>query len=106
MRGELVGVNTIKIVKKDVQGMGFALSSEDFLPVIQRFFPQAPTQISTAGRGRLLVSSSTSDADVYIDGKFVGNAPSTFPLSPGDHSPTIKIPLRSFEGLTVPTRSR
>ncbi|MFZ0816565.1 MAG: trypsin-like peptidase domain-containing protein [Candidatus Sulfotelmatobacter sp.] len=87
-RGEVIGMNTVKVVKADVQGIGFALSAQDILSVVQRFFPQqAPTQ---SDKGRLQVASSIPDAEVYIDGKFVGNAPSTVPLAAGDHIVEVK----------------
>jgi S1-C subfamily serine protease len=88
--GEVIGMNTVKVVKADVQGIGFALSAQDILSVVQRFFPQpSPTETQ---KGRLQVASSVPDADVYIDGKFVGNAPSTVPLSAGDHTVEIRAP--------------
>jgi S1-C subfamily serine protease len=86
--GEVVGMNTVKVVKEDVQGIGFALSAQDILTVVQRFFPQQ--QPSQPEKGRLQVVSSVPDAEVYIDGKFVGNAPSTVPLSAGDHTVEVK----------------
>lgn len=89
-RGDVVGMNTIKVVKQGVQGLGFALSAQDILDVVKRFFP-APQAAPTAPRtGRLLVASTVPDAEVYIDGKFVGNAPSTVPLSAGDHVVEVK----------------
>jgi S1-C subfamily serine protease len=92
-RGEVIGMNTIKVVKEGVQGLGFALSAQDILNVVQRFFPrQEPLQ---PGRGKLQVVSSVPDAEVYIDGKFVGNAPSTLPLPPGDH--TIEVKASKFQ---------
>jgi S1-C subfamily serine protease len=86
--GEVIGMNTIKVVKEGVQGLGFALSGQDILSVVQRFFPQQEPERSQ--RGRLQVVSSVPDAEVYIDGKFVGNAPSTVPLSAGDHTVEVK----------------
>lgn len=86
--GDVIGMNTMKVVKEGVQGIGFALSAQDILTVVQRFFPQQnPVQ---PGKGRLQVVSSVPDAEVYIDGKFVGNAPSTLPLSAGDHTVEVK----------------
>jgi serine protease Do len=38
-RGDVIGMNTVKVVKEGVQGLGFALSSQDILDVVQRFFP-------------------------------------------------------------------
>jgi S1-C subfamily serine protease len=91
-RGEVVGMNTVKIVKDGVQGLGFALSAQDILDAVQRFFPQQqPVQ---SGKGKLQVVSSVPDAEVYIDGKFVGDAPSTVPLSAGDH--TIEVKASKF----------
>ncbi len=88
-QGEVVGMNTIKVVKPGVQGLGFALSAQDILSVVQRFFPreQAPTHLE---KGRVQVVSSVPDAEVYIDGKFVGNAPSSLPLLAGDHVVEVK----------------
>lgn len=86
--GEVIGMNTVKVVKADIQGIGFALSAEDILGVVQRFFPQQP--LPETKKGKLQVASSAPDAEVYIDGKFVGNAPSTVPLSAGDHTVEVK----------------
>ncbi len=85
--GEVIGMNTVKVVKEGVQGIGFALSAQDILGVVQRFFPERHGQPE---KGRLQVISSVSDAEVYIDGKFVGNAPSMVPLSAGDHTVEVK----------------
>jgi S1-C subfamily serine protease len=38
-RGQVVGINTQKLIKKNVTGIGFALSSTDLLAVLQRFYP-------------------------------------------------------------------
>jgi len=38
-RGEVVGINTQKLVKKNVSGIGFALSAGDLLEVLRRFYP-------------------------------------------------------------------
>jgi S1-C subfamily serine protease len=86
--GEVIGMNTVKIVKEGVQGIGFALSAQDILTVVQRFFPQQPP--AQPEKGRLQVVSSVPDAEVYIDGKFVGNPPSTVPLTAGEHTVEVK----------------
>jgi S1-C subfamily serine protease len=86
--GEVIGMNTVKVVKEGVQGIGFALSAQDVLTVAQRFFPQQPPAQSE--KGRVQVVSSVPDAEVYIDGKFVGNAPSTVPLAAGEHTVEVK----------------
>jgi hypothetical protein len=38
-RGEVIGINTQKLVKKNVTGIGFALSATDLLEVLHRFYP-------------------------------------------------------------------
>ena len=90
--GEVIGMNTVKVAKAGIQGLGFALSSQDILEAVQRFFPQQ--QPPQPGNGRLQVASSVGDAEVYIDGKYVGNAPSTVPLPAGDH--TIEVKAAKF----------
>jgi len=50
--GEVVGINTLKLVKKNTNGIGFALSASDLMTVLRRFYPDAhfaaPTQESAA----------------------------------------------------------
>jgi S1-C subfamily serine protease len=38
-RGEVIGINTQKLIKKNVTGIGFALSATDLLEVLHRFYP-------------------------------------------------------------------
>ncbi len=90
--GEVIGMNTVKVVKEGVQGIGFALSAQNILEIVQRFFPtQQPVQSDQA---RIQVASSVPDAEIYIDGKFVGDAPSALSLQPGDH--TIEVKASKF----------
>jgi S1-C subfamily serine protease len=53
-RGEVIGLNTLKVIRKNVTGIGFALSSGDLLTLLRRFYPAiaAPQQ---AQLGRRLV---------------------------------------------------
>jgi S1-C subfamily serine protease len=39
--GEVIGINTAKLIKKNVDGIGFALSASDLLEVLHRFYPNA-----------------------------------------------------------------
>ncbi len=41
MYGEIVGINTLKLVKKNTNGIGFALSASDLMAVLRRFYPDA-----------------------------------------------------------------
>jgi serine protease Do len=98
--GEVVGMNTWKIVSAQTQSLGFALSSGDLLTLLQRFYPDLSTPVpgrshTEDGFGSLLISSNPDGADVVVDGKFVGNTPETLKLSVGPHH--IKV---TFQGRT------
>jgi len=152
-RGEVIGINTQKIVKKNVTGIGFALSATDLLEVLHRFYPNisaanasenatssaAPAAISggavsatrgdgsdltkpdsrdgktqldsstplsgsqtpgapsepfasqpTHGFGTVAITSDPEDAEIYVDDKFVGNAPAKLKLAAGSHIMVLK----------------
>lgn len=102
--GDVVGITTQKrFLSADgrpLQGIGFALSSSDLLTVVQRFFPNV-TQIQGneerhSGKGHLSIVADIEGADVYIDGKLVGETPATFTLVPGQH----KVEVRDQNGQT------
>jgi hypothetical protein len=40
VQGEVIGLNTQKLVRKNVEGIGFALSSSDLLNLLTRFYPE------------------------------------------------------------------
>jgi serine protease Do len=125
--GEVIGLNTSKIVRKEVTGISFALSAGDLLKVLRRFYPDlaAPAPVTTASRsaeaasnpeespvtptpvsgptsssplaastaagfGVLTITSDPDDAEIYIDGKFHGNAPATLKLIAGSHTVVLK----------------
>jgi serine protease Do len=124
-RGQVVGLNTLKITKKNVTGIGFALSSTDLLTVLHRFYPDVPgttvrasadtpadaTDATAAnqladttssptpsplplippdGYGLLTITSEPDAAEIYVDGKFHGNAPATLKLPSGSHAILLK----------------
>ncbi len=41
MYGEVIGISTLKLVKKNTSGIGFALSASDLMTVLRRFYPDA-----------------------------------------------------------------
>ena len=47
-RGEVLGMNTLKVIRKNVTGIGFALSASDLLAVLQRFYPALAPDSLTA----------------------------------------------------------
>lgn len=68
-QGEVIGINSAKIVRKDINGIAFALSSGDLLTVLRRFYPTlapAPTQtaMKTAARSSEALPNSEELASV------------------------------------------
>jgi PEGA domain len=152
-RGEVIGIHTQKIVKKNVTGIGFALSAADLLDVLHRFYPnissasvsgsngssdapaappagavsstpgdgsnvttlassgtetQALSSTSSSGTqtagapseplarqpphgfGTVAITSDPDGAQIYVDEKFVGDAPEKLKLAAGSHIVVIK----------------
>jgi S1-C subfamily serine protease len=119
-RGEVIGINTQKLIKKNVTGIGFALSATDLLDVLRHFYPNvalANRGATQAARpeaqadnsessetlktssptvpeavGTVSVSSEPDGAEIFVDDKFLGNAPATLKLPAGPHSILLKFP--------------
>jgi serine protease Do len=148
-RGEVIGINTQKLIKKNVTGIGFALSATDLLDVLHRFYPMIAPVTSTEkakeqgmataaasraesptssggeapasseetrrvsnnsmsapkamdvppepaaiqvrqGFGTITITSDPDDAEVYVDEKFIGNAPAKLKLAAGSHIVVMK----------------
>jgi serine protease Do len=100
-RGEVVGLNTQKALVTQgsdhtpLQGIGFALSAEDLIRVLRRFYPEASVASpgggsSDLGIGSVAIASDPAGAEIYIDGKFVGQTPSTIRLPSGAHRIEVK----------------
>jgi S1-C subfamily serine protease len=111
MRGEVIGINTQKLIRKSVHGIGFALSSPDVLQVLHRFYPDidastpqsAPAMERTAstegaaatepsgvpspaipdGVRTVVISSEPDGAEIFVDEKFHGNTPATLEIPSG-----------------------
>ena len=99
--GDVVGITTQKPFLsgdgRPLQGIGFALSSADLLSVLQKFFPNVSQSLSAGaqpapatGKGHVVVTADIESADIFIDGKFVGNSPGTFTLHSGPHKIEVK----------------
>jgi S1-C subfamily serine protease len=122
--GEVIGLNTLKVIRKNVNGIGFALSAGDLLAVLMRFYPSltasqvssttmkgpathgtrteelstpahsqptasfrpVPANSSAEEYGTLTITCDLDTAEIHVDGKDVGNAPSTLSLPSGRHS--------------------
>jgi S1-C subfamily serine protease len=131
-RGEVIGLNTLKVIRKNVTGIGFALSSSDLLTILRRFYPNlapgpssitarrsealsnsvetvdtsarpqsesstSPSSSTSAasppdGFGVITITSEPDDAEIFVDGKFHGNAPATLKLAAGSHAVLLKSP--------------
>jgi S1-C subfamily serine protease len=152
-RGEVIGINTQKLIEKNVSGIGFALSSSDVLEVLRRFYPNislvgdaedhrpastpvsppsdrvshtarkrsdaamsatsdegsppASSGVSSAtqaadtttdaddaptppGFGTVAITSEPDGAEIYVDEKFVGDAPARLKLVAGKHTMVIR----------------
>src|SRR5208282_740650 len=72
--------------------IGFALSSSDLLTVVQKFFPNVMqvNQEQHTGKGRVSIVADAEGADIYIDGKLVGETPAAFTLPSGQHKIEVK----------------
>jgi len=102
--GEVIGITTQKRFessdRRPLQGIGFALSSQDLLSVLRRFYPnmstqpRSPSSSPRAGSAALVVSSDTDGADIFVDDKFVGNTPSTLTLPSGTHTVRVEAANR------------
>lgn len=73
--------------------------------MLRRLSPEAAAQVQapsaqpasrSAGSGKVTISADVEDADIFLDGKFVGNAPSVLHVSTGTH----KIELKNADGKT------
>jgi serine protease Do len=57
--------------------------------------PSATAPETPSGTGTVTISSDPDGAEIYIDGKFFGDAPATLKLSVGSHEVTLKFPGRT-----------
>lgn len=105
MRGAVIGITTLKIVKKNVTGIGFALSASDLIAVLQRFYPSSvpvvkqlsapvnqPAATADASTAEAVgtVRFSGPAAEIWIDEVYVGNVPATLKLRVGRHSIRVR----------------
>jgi len=98
--GEVIGITTLGIRNPAVPdvtlaGLGFALSATDLLKIVQRFYPEESSEFDSSvapptGTGNVMFASDTLGAEIYVDGKFVGQTPSTIQLASGSHHIEVK----------------
>ncbi len=89
--GDVVGIATMKRIETPsgtpAERMNFALSAQDVIDALHRAAPGTGDAASDATRGfaTVTVQSDPANAEIYVDGKFVGDTPSTLPLEAGTH---------------------
>ena len=76
--GEVIGINTQKLIKKNVAGIGFALSATDLLEVLRRFYPHAVPRMERSSNFETGRASSTESVD--SSGNSSSNASLSAPL--------------------------
>jgi S1-C subfamily serine protease len=114
-RGEVIGINSPKLIKKNVTGIGFALSASDLLEVLHHFYPTgskpneniassanaklpagssmmntAASQQISSGFGVTEITSDPDGAEIFLDDKFVGTSPATLRITEGAHTLILK----------------
>jgi S1-C subfamily serine protease len=95
--GDVIGIATMKRIEAPdgakLDGMSFALSAQDLSAVLAHVAPEAaaPTVADDPdASGEVTIHSEPEGADIYVDGKFVGDTPSVFPLHIGGHHVAVK----------------
>jgi hypothetical protein len=116
----VIGINSQKLIKRNVTGIGFALSASDLLEVLHRFYPVGPnpsesiaasastklpsgvSMMNTAASSQILpgfgITEITSDpdgAEIFLDDKFVGTSPATLRIAEGTHTLILKSAHRT-----------
>jgi S1-C subfamily serine protease len=113
--GEVIGINSQKLIKKNVTGIGFALSASDLLAVLHHFYPSAQppnenvaasanaklpsgasmmntgaSMQSVPGFGVTEITSDPNGAEIFLDDRFVGTSPATLRITEGTHTLLLK----------------
>ena len=96
---EVVGINTQRIVGKGYQSIGLALSSNDLIEVLHRFYPSVTSSAASQNTasdsyGTVSLSSDPDGAEVYLDGKFIGSTPAMLTIAAGEHALRLTSPNR------------
>ena len=109
-QGEVIGISTQKVTKKNVSGISFALSAGDALSVLSKFYRDERVQLSTPPKtiealkpsetkpGSTLpelelgtvMFSDPIHADIFVDGILTGQVPATLSLRVGIHHLVVK----------------
>jgi serine protease Do len=94
--GEVVGVNTMKLVEPDISGINFSLASSEIADLLKSRFgtslaPVAPAPVLST----VAIISNPAGSDIEVDGVFLGNTPAEVPMAVGER--TLKITKKGFK---------
>lgn len=106
---EVIGINTQKRFTelgttlagdRPLESIAFALSSSDLIRVLRKLYgssaplasARAEAEQDSGDTGNVLVTSDAEGAEIYADGNFVGQTPSTIKLMTGMHQIEVRAP--------------
>jgi S1-C subfamily serine protease len=106
VHGDVIGVNTLKIVTPGKEGLGFALFVSEIYAMLKERLnfdmptPQPKKTVATANSSPsshpvmvlVQITSEPAGAEVFIDGEFVGSTPSKIQIHPGERKIKISRP--------------
>lgn len=98
MRGRVIGITAQGTIDPKtgvtaLPGLNFALSAQDLIDVLRRFYPnadKAEVEAPASGSATVTVLSDPAGAEIFLDGKFIGDTPSTLQVSAGTHKIRIE----------------
>src|SRR5262249_8268483 len=83
MYGEVVGISTLRLAKKNTNGIGFALSSSDLMTVLRRFYPDASFVAHQETVPASAATTAENSAQIPVDSE----APAAAPIPPQTPQP-------------------
>ena len=97
VKGEVIGINSVKYADTDVEGIGYAIPISDAMLVIDKLI--SGEQIDTVKAGYLGIQGVDSNYGVYVYKVFAGSAAEKAGLHVGDI-------ITKFEGNTISSMSQ
>lgn len=103
-RGQVIGVNTFKVSGASTEGLGFAIFSSEILKMLKEHFDFEPSfepgglgdsaKAKQDVRAAVSIKSDPNGAEIFLNGRFVGNTPSKIFVPEGEH--TVRIEIKGF----------
>jgi len=105
MKGEVIGINGQRLVKRGINGIGFAISAGDLLSVLRKFYGQEAFVAESLSAPQSMTPKSVEPPDptevgtvaipeppgevVYVRGRKVGFVPTILTLSIGTYAISV-----------------